>query len=204
MTERHLAAIGLIIVEWGWMEHNFEWSVAELAADRPILKWTDEPAARILTTGMGVNTLMGLFRGLAIARFPKDKKEIEKFIDMIRKSYVARNIMGHGHWTKGAETGSIQTFTFKAVGSLRAEKHTFTIEQLERLAYVIAEQRGYFVAFLQSRGFFQPPQRTSDISPPLKPQLHTRRRPLTREKASPPDPPAIPHKSARPPKSSRG
>jgi hypothetical protein len=197
LSKRHLAAIGMVIAEWGWMEHVFAWSVAELAAGRAITKWEEERGARILTTGMGFNTLLGLVRSLATAHFPGDKKPIEKLMDAVGKTYSRRNLIGHAHWSRGPTRGTIKTAYMKAVGSLRIDHHVFTVREIEQLAQTIAEQRDVVIAFLHQRGLWQPLEHTPDTPPPLTPQFGALAHPPNQAKAKSGVSPT-PHKRGRP------
>lgn len=159
----HLRAIGLVIAEWSYMEYVVGWSVAELAAGRSIQKQGDEPAARILVTGMEFRTALGLLGSLAAVRFPNDADAFSKITEKIRRLAGTRNTIAHARWHKGKRPGTIEALVFKAVGSLTAQAHAFTARELFGLAERIAAQRSELLDFLTSRGFWKKPE------PPVAP-----------------------------------
>jgi HAMP domain-containing protein len=179
VSDEQYRAIGLVICEWGFMEHVAAWSVSELAAGRPITKPMDEPASRILVAGMAFNTLIGLLNALGSVLFPDSIKELTGITKAIAADYQSRSIIAHARWHPGKRPNSISTTIFKSVGKLSQTQHEYTADEIQQLAERIDAHRRQLIEFLKKRGFWQPLEAGPETPPPIGPLPSKGRRGMT-------------------------
>ena len=118
VSDDHLKAIGLVIVEWSGIENLLLFMLCNLAIP-DATKYEDYLPGLILSTGMGYRTMLGLMRAIVEVRFQKDKRQFEEIVNDLEKSADLRDIFAHQSLHVGKKKGTVKATKMKSVGGLK-------------------------------------------------------------------------------------
>ena len=154
VSDEHLKAIGLVIVEWAGIENMLLYMLCNLAIP-DAKKYEDYLPGLILSTGMGHRIMLGLMRAIVEVRFPKDLKQFEKIQDGLEKSADLRDIFAHQSFHVGKKTGSVKATKMKSVGGLKTIQRDFTAEEITNIAHEMQSRAVALADFLKFHGLWR-------------------------------------------------
>jgi hypothetical protein len=127
----YTAPIGLVITQWSMMERMIESNIWRAAGFRPNI-------GLAVTSQTQVQGKLDMLGALLAVRFPLFSEPFTRIATYIRERLLGqRNLVAHGFWvTRSPGTSAHKT---SAKGKLVLQTREFTLSELGRLAYEIAE-----------------------------------------------------------------
>ena len=174
VSDDHLKAIGLVIVEWSGIESALLYMLCDLAIP-DAKKYEDYLPGLILSTGMGHRTMLGLMRAIVEVRFPKDKTQFEKIVNDILKSADIRDVFAHQVLHPGKKNGAVKATRIKSVGGIKASQQEFTAEEITQIAHEMHSRIFALVDFLKARGLWRTPSMMLQARSELERQSNTKK-----------------------------
>jgi hypothetical protein len=146
VSQRHLTAIGNIVVNWAALEDLMGILINQLVAKERTL-------GHIILAQMDYRHKRNVL--LAILELMREidprKNKLEGLLPKIHTAHGLRSIVAHAFWTKGRKRGAIKPMRFEARGSIKAIGHhhnepNYTAESLhkeaEKIAFLYGELNG--------------------------------------------------------------
>jgi hypothetical protein len=135
ISDRHLRAIGKVILEWQILEAQIEAAVWTLLF---VDYWTTSPwlkerEGRAITTHLTTPLRLDMILSLAQTRLHKSlRQSLKDCISRIRPLMAERNTMTHAQWSMTPK--GILRQTYKARGKLKPAFDLVSVEGIEALA----------------------------------------------------------------------
>jgi len=150
LTDAHLAAIGLVVVEWAALEGLMQMALCNLMMND--IEWLEKnPGPLILTTGMGAQVMIGLLKSFIQFRSPDDAEAFEKLMKKINKAKGHRDIVAHSTWEKGPAPGLVEPQGHKTVGQLKTLEGHADAEGIADIAHDIFRLGVQLDRFMRAR-----------------------------------------------------
>lgn len=145
------AAIGAFITTWSNVSGLFAVLISNLAAGRTIGPGDDMLFA-FAHIGMDVRVQIGLLKTMGAARLgKKNEAALCKLCEKLEKSKAMRDRLAHSPWEVGGEKPIAHII--KTVGTVKAERQTFTADSVKAETQKLIELVGDLVELVQKHGF---------------------------------------------------
>lgn len=156
LSQRHIEAIGRIIINWADVETFFGHILGFLitGAIAP-----DNGMAMIAIQRMNVRAVTGLIKSLYRLSWPDDADQFDKMVDSLVRDGKRRDIIAHAYWRKGNRPNSVSTWAAQPANVFRLQMYDYRGRELRALADRIQEKQIALIRFVQARGMF--PRRPS-------------------------------------------
>jgi hypothetical protein len=143
------SAIGLLIQEWAWVEFDLKNAIIAMME-------ADFVDGLVALAGMQSRSLIITFRTLALHKFPKDKREIDRMFFALEQSATYRNEIAHNTIMQSDKYPSmIALDVYKAKvkkrGLIYMSTHHLSLQRLRRRVLYIEKTNFRLKAFVDKR-----------------------------------------------------